>query len=245
MSCLDALGKIPPVTSVIGSGGKSTLLAVLARELTAQGRTAVLATTTHFTAKVSEFPLVISDAEDDVTRAPDASGAVYVGSPVPGTQGKLGPSPIPIARLAGVADHVIVEADGSRGLPLKAHDAHEPVIPTESECCICIVGTSGFGRPVAEVVHRPELFCKRAGCSERDIATPQIVARAMAFEMCQSSTLSGDGSINPDTIVINQAERAAEAWRAARDFADAIATEGFSGSVFAGSIRDKHLERLL
>ena len=54
---------------------------------------------------------------------------------------------------------LLVEADGSRRLPLKAHAPHEPVIPKEAGCVLCVVGARGFDRPIRKAVHRPEQFC--------------------------------------------------------------------------------------
>ena len=94
--------------------------------------------------------------EAAIARVLDAEGAVCVG--VPGEDGRLHAPGIPMSRLTALADYIIVEADGSKRLPLKAHAAHEPVIPVEAGRTICVVGMSGLGRRVSEAVHRPELF---------------------------------------------------------------------------------------
>ena len=75
------------------------------------------------------------------------------------------------------------EADGSKRLPLKAHAAWEPVIPAATANVVWIVGASGLGKPVAKVVHRPELFCERCGCELTDIATAERVAQVLNAEM--------------------------------------------------------------
>ena len=75
-----------------------------------------------------------------------------------------------------------MEADGSRGLPLKAHAPWEPVVPGVSSQTILVVGASGLGRPVREVAHRAERFCELAGCAPGDAATPELVARVIAAE---------------------------------------------------------------
>ena len=78
---------------------------------------------------------------------------------------------------------MLAEADGSKRLPLKAHALWEPVIPSGTANIVWIVGASGFGKPVAEVVHRPELFCERCGCEPTDTATPERVAQVLNAEM--------------------------------------------------------------
>jgi len=45
---------------------------------------------------------------------------------------------------------MLIEADGSRGLPLKAPRAHEPVIPSEATLVIPIASLSVLGQPLDE-----------------------------------------------------------------------------------------------
>ena len=84
--------------------------------------------------------------------------------------------------LTRLADYVLVEADGSRRLPLKAHAPHEPVIPPEAKRVLCVVGARGFGRPIQEAVHRPEVFCALTGTQPGDTASPENVMQALAAE---------------------------------------------------------------
>ena len=80
-------------------------------------------------------------------------------------------------------------------------------------------GASGLGRPVRDVVHRPEIFCELAGCAPEDAATPELVARAAGTEALA------------DVALVNQADAAPEA---ARELAVLLATPAFAGSVRAG-----------
>jgi probable selenium-dependent hydroxylase accessory protein YqeC len=60
-----------------------------------------------------------------------------------------------------------IEADGSRGHPLKAHAAHEPLIPKQAERILYVVGADGIGKKVIEAAHRPELYAKKTGKRQR------------------------------------------------------------------------------
>ena len=226
MKLQDALGIHRGITSVIGGGGKTTLLSVLARELSASGTTVALTTTTHFL-PFEGMPALSGPGEWDATASPIACFAS------PTKEGKLTVPACGIPALAEAADYVLVEADGSKRLPLKAHADWEPAVPEGSKRCVLVLGGSGFGRPVREAVHRPELFCELAGCEGDADATPELVAAAIAAE-------AASGRIAPDVVVINQAEDPRVA-RAARDFAVALRVHGFGASVLAGSIRDAEL----
>ena len=75
-----------------------------------------------------------------------------------GKNGKLSPFPLPFSTLEQMADYVLVEADGSKRLPGKAHGQNEPQIPKESQRTILVFGASALHKPISEVIHRVELF---------------------------------------------------------------------------------------
>ena len=188
----------PGITAIIGSGGKSTLLKTLSLELMRSGGRVLLCTTTHMF-PVAGVPWDGSNRRLDA--APWKPGALHApgctceacaglvrgricqaGVLDPQT-GKLSAPAEPLNELAQRFDYVLAEADGSKRLPLKAHAAWEPVIPAAATNVVWVVGASGLGKPVAEVVHRPELFCERCGCEPTDAATPERVAQVLNAEM--------------------------------------------------------------
>lgn len=228
MNLQDALCIRPGVTSVIGSGGKSTLLARLAEELRAKGATVALATTTHFM-PFEGIATVTGHDVDEVRAALAAGGVACVAVPAEGpagAAGKLGPGALVPAELARLADYVLVEADGSRRLPLKAHAAWEPVVPAGSTQSVLVVGASGFGQPVREAVHRPERFCELARCSPDDVATPDAVAAVIRAEGLASR------------VTVNQCE--GEGALACARRLEAL----LDVPVAAGSLREGRLEQL-
>ncbi|SER63200.1 selenium cofactor biosynthesis protein YqeC [Parafannyhessea umbonata] len=237
MQICDALGVGRGITSVIGAGGKSTLLQVLVQELSGSR---VLTTTTRML-PIAGIELLLDPSEEALRHALAARGAVCVGSPTSEAFGgvtKLAAPGLPLQTIAGLADHVLVEADGSRRLPLKAHADHEPVVPDGSQRTILILGASGLGRPAGEVVHRAGPFCALAHCGEKDMATPQRVARALAAERAV-------GRARADVIVVNQVDDAhGERATLARELAAELRALGDQTPLYAGSILHRRLERL-
>ena len=193
MGLAELLGAGRGVTSVIGSGGKTSLLAALARELPG---TVVLTTTTHIL-PFAGMPLVTSADADDVRAALAGSRVVCVGSQAE-MNGKLAAPELDMDVLAALADHVLVEADGARRLPLKAHAPWEPVIPACSARTVLVLGASGLDHPVREAVHRPERFCELAGCTPDDPATPELVARVANAEALADVALVNQADVAPD-----------------------------------------------
>lgn len=223
--------------SVIGGGGKTTLLRSLADELVAEGKTVILATTTHFL-PFSGIDTVVSADEFEVARQLKAQQVICVGTPAHEAlnAGKLAPSRIAPQDLASLADFVLVEADGSRHMPVKAHSDHEPVIPGGSDLTIMVIGASAFGRPVAQTVHRAELFCENSGCEQNDVVTPKLLARYLATEARR-------GVIDPNLIIVNQAEDP-EMVEAAHAFYEELVAMGMKVPMLAGSIRRHDLAEI-
>lgn len=145
MNCLNALVFSAGVAFFVGSGGKTTLIGTLAHEARERGLRVILATTTHFF-PFSGIETVSGNRLEDVDRTLERAGIACVAAPASGkagAEGKLGPSPLSLDVLAAAADLVLVEADGSKRLPLKAHAEHEPVVPS----CFDVSGASD--RPAA------------------------------------------------------------------------------------------------
>ena len=191
MELWELLGIRPGLTAVIGSGGKTSLLRVLAQELSHRG-TVLLATTTHIM-RPNWCPFAATAAElcDGFAHSPIVCAGSY------NPEGKLTAPDFPGWQYA--ANFVLVEADGSKRLPAKAHAAWEPVIPSGTANVIWIVGASGLGKPINDAVHRPELFCERCGCELTDTATPERVAQVLNAELRMLN-------LNNARIMLNQVD---------------------------------------
>ena len=167
----------PGVPAVIGGGGKTTLLRTLGEELAEESRVLLCTTTKIF--PFHDLPCAMTAEELNSLRR--ELRLMCAGTPVPGTE-KLTAPPVPMAELAAWFDYVLVEADGSAQRPFKAHASHEPVIPAEASQVICVVGASGFGKPIREATHRPELYAQLAGVSVEDPVAPETEAAVLQAE---------------------------------------------------------------
>lgn len=220
----EILGVRKGVTAVIGGGGKTTLLRTLGEELARSGARVILATTTKFL----PFPGIgtVPGGEREIAEVLGRAPLVCAAAPW-GESGKLAESPVPMARLAALADYVLVEADGSAGLPLKAHAPHEPVIPPNARRTVYVVGVGGFGHPIREVCHRPERYAALCGAAEDDIVTPTL----------EAAVLHAEGH-DTGWIYINKVETS-EDWRNAETLAALL-----PGKVIAGSLWKKQYRKL-
>ena len=214
------LGIVPGITALIGGGGKTTLLYTLTESLRRQG-TVIVCTSTHI--RRPEGYSVVTDGDADrVSALLSAEGAVCVGTPA--ENGKLCAPRLSFDELRGLADYVLVEADGSRGLPLKAHASHEPVIPACAARTVLVVGIDGIGRSIREACHRPERYAQLAGAEPEEAVPPAMAARVIRTE--------GFG----DAVLINKVE-GAERQAAAEELAAMLSVPVVTGSLHKEAYR--------
>lgn len=166
------------ITSLIGGGGKTTLMLTLAKEL-AEASTVIITTSTKIFRP--EDCMTLLEPSPEAIRASLAKAKMLCVAAVH-ESAKLTAPGISPEELSRLADYVLVEADGSRQLPLKAHADYEPVIPEATGQIIYVIGIDGLGRQVAEACHRPELFAQLAGCEVNDIVTPALVVKVLKRE---------------------------------------------------------------
>lgn len=199
-SAITALGlENARVIAIIGGGGKSSLMAALGEEFRHRGETAVMTTTTHI-----RPPRLNGYMGDDAAVLSDllvTNRVMTVG--MPAEEHKFGPSPL-LERLPQLADRVIIEADGTKGLPLKVPNEHEPVIPPFADAVVAVAGLSALGQPLGRVCHRPELAALRFGLSPEETVTPEIIARLLSSPLAQRKGV-GD---RPYAVLLNQADAA-------------------------------------
>ena len=204
------------VTAVIGGGGKTTLLRTLGEELS-QHHTVLLCTTT----RIMPFAgIPWAESAEELERLRRQHRLLCAGTLLP-ESGKLTAPQLPMVQLAAWFDYVLVEADGSAQRPLKAHAPHEPVIPAEANQTICVVGASGFGRPISETAHRPELYAALAKTTVDTAAGPETEAAVLLAEGLH------------DRIYVNQVETA-EAMASAKMLAKHLACPVLAGSLQRG-----------
>lgn len=220
MSLAALLGVRPGLTALIGGGGKTSLLYALADELKTRGR--VIVASSAKIRRPSHLPTANPDHLPELTALLRQENPLCLGSPWP--EDKLAAPALPFAALIEAADFVLVEADGSRGLPAKAHAAHEPVIPAEARLVVLVLGADAFARPIKAVCHRPERFAALAGCSPNEPLSPSLWARVIREE--------GYGNI----IYVNKCETESD-WRNAAELARLVELPLVAGSLRQGQLR--------
>jgi probable selenium-dependent hydroxylase accessory protein YqeC len=179
------------VVSLVGGGGKTSLMFKLARELSMAGDTVLTTTTTKiFEPSRDQAACVIlsGSVPDILDRADELLDehlhlTAAVGK-LPESGKLCGFQPEIIGELwnAGLFQWIIVEADGAAGKPLKAPAAHEPAIPACTTRLVGMLGLNGVGQPLTErLVFRHEHFARltglRLGSNVTDSAIADVLVR--------------------------------------------------------------------
>lgn len=173
------------VISFVGSGGKTTLMFAVARKLATFRKKVIITTSTKIYIP-ADYPVALPDKDDinNIDNQIDSIGLKEIMSPkiafllnkhnicVTGfpcpSKCNFEPKKICSYELCGfsisdfveLADFVLIEADGSKHMPLKFPGENEPVIPAQTDLVIAVTAMWCVGRPISEVCHRYELACR-------------------------------------------------------------------------------------
>lgn len=188
------------VVSLVGGGGKTTLLYAFARHCAAKGWRVLVSTTTHILQ-----PERCYAPDDPALQALWAAGE-YAVAGTPAGNGKLSAPPMQqLQRWMREADAVFLEADGAKRMPCKVPAEHEPVLLPESDAVLAVAGLSALGRPLREVCFRLETACSLLQTGSETILTPALLAELLA------SGRGGRKAVGERrfSVVLNQADDAA------------------------------------
>ncbi len=179
--------RLEPGTPVafVGAGGKSTAMFVCARLLPPP---VIVTTTTH----LAESQLQLADDSFVVRQVADIPGNLselgeviaVVGPPV--KNWRVSGLPMQILeqinrQLGEQGGTLLVEADGSRMLPLKAPADYEPAIPQFAQTVVVTAGMQGLGKHLDEAtIHRVEQYVGLSGLRQGMPITTAALAAVLA-----------------------------------------------------------------
>lgn len=142
------------IISLVGGGGKTTIMYELAQLFAAQGRKTVAMTTTHiWQPQENSLAKNIQQLE-----AMWKKGAyAVIGNLEQGTHKLVVPSAVLLEQAITASEIMLVEADGAKQMPCKVPAAHEPVLLAASDIVIAVVGMDAFGKTMEEACFRWQL----------------------------------------------------------------------------------------
>lgn len=138
------------VISLVGGGGKTTLLYLLAETYAKNGYHTLLTTTTHIQ-RPKEDLWVHSEKEVEENWK---QGKIAIIGEESGTEKMMSPEEKLFHYSKNQADAVVIEADGAKRMSCKVPNATEPVILLETDIVIGVMGLEVIGKPLNEVCFR-------------------------------------------------------------------------------------------
>ncbi len=169
------------IYAIVGAGGKTGLLKEMAARFREQGKSVFATTTTHM---FMEEDTLLTEDTDVIIDELRNNGYVFAGIP---EEPKIKALPEAVySRVCEAADVVLVEADGSKHMPLKYPNATEPVIPDNADEIIVVCGLHGLNKAAKDVCHRLELVKQHLNITDDTLITPYHVYRLVM-----------DGYVNP------------------------------------------------
>ncbi len=209
-SLSDLLGPFDAI-SVIGGGGKTSVLEHLEHELFLRRQTVLVSTTTKVGAwQFKKLEKFFTHCYGDLVmaaRLAQAGWRLFLAGPE--ISKKISGPPIKcLMRLKEDFPGIkfLVEADGSHGLPLKAHAPYEPVIVDFPRHLILgVLGLQGLEDNFVQSFHRPEIFTQITG---RHLGPDHILKPmelADFFEIFFNEPLKTSYALI-NTLILNQAD---------------------------------------
>lgn len=200
------------VIALTGGGGKTALLFALAKELLNKGLRVITTTTTKiFEPDHEQAPSLVIEGDQRKAMTSVKEGLLQNGRVIFAArrfpEGKIGGvDPQLIERMAQElpVDHIIVEADGAKRLPLKAPGDQEPVIPSATTLLVPIVGIDALRRPLnEETAFRPGRIAELTGAQLGDLITPRLIASLITHPQGLCKGVPSGARITP---LINKVE---------------------------------------
>ena len=171
---LPFLGETGHVISLVGGGGKTTLLYALARWYSAQGQRVLVSTTTHIRRPDANY------APDEAARDALWQAGTYAVAGVACRRREADHAAPTLADWMAEANTVLLEADGAKRHPCKAPAAHEPVLLRSSDIVLAAAGLSAVGKPLQDVCFRLEAACTLLAVPPETPLTPALLAKLLA-----------------------------------------------------------------
>ena len=197
----------------VGGGGKTSLIFAMASQLADGGNRVLVTTTTAiFHPDRDGWPHDLLVLGDQIFHCTPTPGQIVVGARAydPGSQKLKGYSSeisseiLARVREKKVFDYILVEADGSRMLPVKAPADHEPVIPGGTDMVIGCIGLDCLGRPMDdETVHRPERFGAITG---QNFGDPILADHLVKLAVSNLGLFKNAGNHMKKILVFNKAD---------------------------------------
>lgn len=143
------------IIAVIGAGGKTSLIHSLTDQYRKEGKSVLVTTSTHM---YVEENTLLTDNPEKIIRVLKEHGYAMVGRKSEHPSKIKALSQACYEKVCSHADIVLIEADGSKHMPVKWPSQNEPVIYDNVDQIILVWGLHALGQRLEEALFRKELL---------------------------------------------------------------------------------------
>lgn len=220
-----------PVLSVVGGGGKTSLIFRIMEELTAVGKKVLITTTTHM-AYEPDRPFAEDGDIISIKHNLEEHGYT-IAAALDREKCKISAlSEEKMKEITALADVILIEADGAKKCPLKVPASWEPVIWKQTDLVIAVAGMDAAGKPIQEVCHRPENVADFLGKEAEEKVTEEDIVRVVLSTEALKKCVYG----REYRVLLNKADIPGKS-QVAESIADRLEEQGIHAAW--GSLREK------
>lgn len=227
------------VVSLVGAGGKTTLMYALAEMCCQKGYRTLVTTTTHIQKPKADLWIhntaelerqwqrgkiaVAGTAELTGSKEPKREGHQKV---LTSTEKITSPDPDSLNQYIKLADITFIEADGAKRMPCKVPNAAEPVILPQTDIVIGVMGMEIIGRPLSEVCFRAEEAVRLLRVTQQHRVTMEDMVRILTAE---DGTRKAVGN-REYYVVLNKCDQA-QCLKAGKEMAGLLENQGVNHTI--------------
>lgn len=212
MSILKFLGLEHDKTiAIVGAGGKTALMWLLAREAAARGERVLATTSTHiFMPSPSQCDRFVPADQPLKAACALAPGKIVCAGTANASGKCTGLSPHDFAQIKNDEIRIVYEADGAKRLPVKIHSETEPVIHSGTDAAVIVLGLSALDQPACMVCHRWPRWTRFRTAPMRPLSPADLLdlahesAAAAGLSRQRLRILLNQADLFPDDPRINQ-----------------------------------------
>lgn len=229
------------IISIVGAGGKTSLMLYLAGELRNYHKVLVTTTTKIYLPEKKQYDYLNLLAESSNLNIYNNSNGIYVLGNKINKENKIeGISREFLKRKEAYFHYILIEADGSKRKPIKGWNEDEPVIYENTTKTIGVLDIQVIGKTVNEgLVHRMDRFTELTSLEENEIITAAHLKKLVLKEKGLFKNAAGER-----ILFINKAEKE-EDFINAKTLSELIFLESsdYIDKIIIGSIKNKSFQR--
>lgn len=173
-----AIRKKEPIISVVGAGGKTTLIYYIASTFDKESKKTIITTTTHMK-RQNLWANAYHNSVGEIEQLLQENNIIVAGTPS-GDNKIEGLEESVLAELIRWDIPILIEADGAKHFPCKIPRENEPVIIPQTSIVIAVVGLDALHKPIGKSCFCPDRVAQFLNCS---------IEKSLTYEdICQMFT---------------------------------------------------------